>query len=57
MRGTRTGFRSNGVDLPVGGDWSGKDGMPAIFDGSGNAVGLWGTVVFFRKLGSSDLVG
>lgn len=57
MRGTRTGFRSNGVDLPVGGDWSGKDGMPAIFDGSGNAVGLWGTVVSFRRLGSSDLVG
>ena len=58
MKGTRTGFRSKGVDLPVGGDWSGKVEMPAIFDGFGNAaVGLWRTDTSSRRLGSTDVSG
>ena len=57
MKGTRTGFRSKGVDLPVGGDWSGKEEMPAIFDGCGNAVGLWRTDTSSRILGSTDVSG
>ena len=43
MRGSRTGFRSNGVDSPAGGDRSGKGGVSAVFGGCGDVFGLWGT--------------
>ena len=49
MRGTRTSFTSNGVDLPLGGDGS------VVLDGFGIDVGLWGTKTSFWRLGFLDL--
>ena len=45
MRGTRTSFTSNGVDLPLGGDRS------VVLDKFGDGVGLWGTKTSFWGLG------